>query len=258
MRPTTLMTLLITTATSLYLATMKKATTDFQHHSIDQTGDKTISCVAPDGITKLTSHEETGQFLDQNPTLNVSTSQFCWLDLVIGFKNPEWETVHIQDLRQRHSQTRSKSPTASSSQSAAEDQTLSLADVDNDISHEQISNTNIPPHWDNQPTPPSHDSRPQRLENTLKPSMNLNRDMSLSEADNWLKGFTVWFDWNAPILNSKGPLTKGILLENFLDDRLLSKLQTDDSITMDTPVLGHGGIVDKLRSYYTDDCPLIC
>ena len=88
--------------------------------------------------------------------------------------------------------------------------------------------------------------------------MNLNRDMSLTEADNWLKGFTALFDWNAPILNSKGPLTKRILLENFLDERLLSKLQMDDSITMDTPVLGHRGIVDKLRSYYIDDCPLIC
>jgi hypothetical protein len=88
--------------------------------------------------------------------------------------------------------------------------------------------------------------------------MNLNRDMSLSEADNWLKGFTAWFDWNAPILNNKDPVTKRVLLENFLDERLLSKLQIDDSITMDTPVLGHGGIVDKLRSYYIDDCPLIC
>ena len=62
----------------------------------------------------------------------------------------------------------------------------------------------------------------------------------------------------APILNSKGPLTKQVLLENFLDERLLSKLQTDTSITMNTPVLGHGGVIDKLRSYYIDDCPLIC
>ena len=38
--------------------------------------------------------------------------------------------------------------------------------------------------------------------------------MSLMEADNWLKGFTAWFDWNAAILNSKGPLTKWVLLEN--------------------------------------------
>ena len=111
---------------------------------IDQAGNKTISYVAPDGITKSTSREETERFLDQNPTLDISISQFCWIDLIIGFENPEWETVHIQNHRQRHSQTRSKSPTASSSQLAAEDQTLSLADVNDDIPHEQISNTNTP------------------------------------------------------------------------------------------------------------------
>ena len=60
------------------------------------------------------------------------------------------------------------------------------------------------------------------------------------------------------ILNSKGPLTKRVLLENFLDERLLSKLQKDTSVMIDTPVLGHRGIIDKLRSYYIDDCPLIC
>ena len=47
-------------------------------------------------------------------------------------------------------------------------------------------------------------------------------------------------------------------MENFIDKRLLSKLQTDASITMNTAVLGHGGVIDKLRSYYVDDCPLIC
>ena len=152
---------------------------------------------------------------------------------------------------------RSKSPTTSSSQSATEDQTLSLADVDDYIPHEQTSGIDAP-HRDHNPTSFTHDPRPQCLENTLKPSVNLSRDMSLTEADNWLKGFTAWFDWNAPILNSKGPLTKRVLLENFLDERLLSKLQTDNSVTLDTPVLGHGGIIDKLRSYYIDDCPLIC
>ena len=82
--------------------------------------------------------------------------------------------------------------------------------------------------------------------------------MSLTEADTWLKGFTAWFEWNASILISKDPLTKRVLLENFIDERLLSKLQTDASIRMKTAVLGHGGVIDKLRSYYVDDCPLIC
>ena len=56
--------------------------------------------------------------------------------------------------------------------------------------------------------------------------------MSLTEADNWLKGFTAWFKWNASILDSKCPLTKRVLLENFLDDRLISKLQKDATVTI--------------------------
>ena len=53
---------------------------------------------------------------------------------------------------------------------AAEDQTLSLADVSDDIPHEKISDTDTPPHQDNHQTQSSRDSRPHRLENTLKPS----------------------------------------------------------------------------------------
>ena len=73
---------------------------------IGHTGNKTISYVAPDETTWLTSREETERFLDQNPTFDVSISQFCWVDLIIGFENPTWETVHVQNHRQRHSQTR--------------------------------------------------------------------------------------------------------------------------------------------------------
>ena len=81
--------------------------------------------------------------------------------------------------------------------------------------------------------------------------------MTLTEAENWLKGFTAWFKWNASILDNKCPVTKRILLENFLDERMLSKLRTDDTITSNTPVTGDGGLISKLRSYYSDDYPII-
>ena len=127
----------------------------------------------------------------------------------------------------------------------------------NGVPHERADNADAP-HWDSSPESFAHDPRPQRLENTLKPNVNLSRDMSITETDNWLKGFTAWFDWNAPILDSKGPLTKRVLLENFLDERLLSKLKTDVTVTMDTPVLENEGLIDKLRSYKDGDCPIIC
>ena len=53
---------------------------------IDQAGNKTVSYVAPDKITQLESHEAMEQFLDQNPNLEFSTSQFGWVDLILGFK----------------------------------------------------------------------------------------------------------------------------------------------------------------------------
>jgi hypothetical protein len=81
--------------------------------------------------------------------------------------------------------------------------------------------------------------------------------MSITEADTWLKKFTAWFKWNAPILDAKDHVTKQIILENFLDERLLSKLQTDATVTMSTPVLGNNGLIEKLRSYYNDS-PIIC
>ena len=49
---------------------------------------------------------------------------------------------------------------------------------------------------------------------------NLSQDMTLTEAENWLKGFTAWFKWNALILDNKCPVTKAALLENFLDERM--------------------------------------
>ena len=41
---------------------------------------------------------------------------------------------------------------------------------------------------------------------------NLSQDMTLTEAENWLKGFTAWFKWNALILDNKCPVTKAALL----------------------------------------------
>ena len=69
---------------------------------VDQQGNYTISYVAPDKITRLQSSEAVEQFLKKNPTLKVSISDFCWENLALGFKEPAWETVHVEDQRQRH------------------------------------------------------------------------------------------------------------------------------------------------------------
>ena len=144
-------------------------------------GDHTISYVAPDEVTRLQSREATERFLKKNPTLDASISDFCWAGLILGFEEPTWETVHVEDQWQRHSQTQSKSSNASTLESAPDNQTSPLADVD-DVPLERIDDTDASF---------SHFPRPHRLENTLKPNGPLTRDMSITEADNWLKGFTA-------------------------------------------------------------------
>ena len=99
--------------------------------------------------------------------------------------------------------------------------------------------------------------QPDRLKNTLKPAGNLGRDMTLEEAENWLKKFEEWFIWNKAILDRKGYQTQRVLLENFLDERMLSKMHTDNSVTSETLIPGEGGLLRKLASYYIDDNPMI-
>ena len=43
---------------------------------------------------------------------------------------------------------------------------------------------------------PNSPGRVDKLDNTLKPSGNLTRDMSLEEARNWIRKFDEWFKWN--------------------------------------------------------------
>ena len=81
--------------------------------------------------------------------------------------------------------------------------------------------------------------------------------MTLEEAENWLKKIEEWIVWNKTILNRKNIKLKRVLLENFLDERMLSKMRTDDSVTSETPIPGEAGLLRKLASYYTYDNPMI-
>ena len=224
---------------------------------VDQQNNCTVSYIAPDRTTWIHSSEAMEQFLREDPTLDVLTPDFCWANLILGFKEPTWETVHVEDQRQRHSRTPSGSPSASPSESASDDQTPPSTYV-NDVQYEQPGdNANNARRAREIPFPFPQPPGPHRLDNTLKPNRSLVRDMSITEADTWLRRFTVWFEWNAPILDTKDPITKRVLLENFIDERLRSKLRADTTITTNTPVLGTNGIIDRLRSYYNKS-PIIC
>ena len=99
--------------------------------------------------------------------------------------------------------------------------------------------------------------KPDRLDNTLKPDGCLKRSMTLEEARTWLRKFDKWFEWNAPILAKKDAEMQKAILENYLDDRMLSRMKTDATIKPDTPIRGPDGLLKKLELYYTDDTPMI-
>ena len=153
---------------------------------VDQQDNYTISYIAPNKTTWIHSGEAMEQFLREDPTPDVSTSDFCWANLILGFKEPTWETVHVEDQRQRHSRTPSGSPSASSLESAPDNQTPPSAYVD-DVQHEQPSDNTDNPCWAQTQIPFPQPPRPHRLDNTLKPNGPLTRDMSITEADIWLK-----------------------------------------------------------------------
>ena len=66
---------------------------------INRAGNMTISYGSPDKVTRLESREAMERFLDQNPTLDIPTLDFCWANLILGFKDPAWETICVQDPR---------------------------------------------------------------------------------------------------------------------------------------------------------------
>ena len=65
------------------------------------------------------------------------------------------------------------------------------------------------------------------------------------------------FIWNSTVLSKKGNVTQRVLLENFLDERMLSRIKLDVTVTATTPIQGPDGLLAKLESYYTDNLPMI-
>jgi hypothetical protein len=96
-----------------------------------------------------------------------------------------------------------------------------------------------------------------RLDNTLCLAERLSRTMSLEEATKWLTFFESYLDWNKRIIAKRSVSSIQNLLESSLDASLVSKLQTDVTVTADTTVRGEAGVLEKLKKYFFDDYPLI-
>ena len=102
-------------------------------------------------------------------------------------------------------------------------------------------------------------SRPKldKLDNSIRPTTQLSRNMDLEEASRWIKSFDSYFTWNEPIISKKTPENLRALLESCLEAGLVAKLHTDNAVRADTPIQGTGGLLEVLGKYFVDDYPLI-
>jgi hypothetical protein len=96
-----------------------------------------------------------------------------------------------------------------------------------------------------------------KMDNTLRPTDKLTRNMSLEEATTWLKMFENYLKWNRVALDRKSNADIKHLMEINLDAGLISKLETDETINVDSPVRGATGILSKLKQYFLNDYPLM-
>ena len=69
---------------------------------IDRTGNMAISYIAPNKITRLESRTALERYLAKNPTFDLKPLNFCWDKVILGFKDPERETICTPDPRQRY------------------------------------------------------------------------------------------------------------------------------------------------------------
>ena len=81
--------------------------------------------------------------------------------------------------------------------------------------------------------------------------------MTLEEASKWIKNFESYLEWNQLVVDKKSTKNLIDLLESFLDAGMVSKMDTDESITATTEVRGPEGILVKIIEHYLDDNPLI-
>jgi hypothetical protein len=95
-----------------------------------------------------------------------------------------------------------------------------------------------------------------KIDDTLKPRQALIRSFTLEEANIWFDGFTAYYNHNEKVLEKLTPLMRRQLLNNVIEVGLASALQTDDDVTMATPILGVNGCLTRLKNIFLEKNPL--
>ena len=95
-----------------------------------------------------------------------------------------------------------------------------------------------------------------KIDDTLKLRHELLRSFTLEEANAWFDSFTAYFNHNGKVLEKLPPSVRRQLLNNSIEAGLASALQADDKIAADTPIIGNGGCLSRLKDIFLEKNPL--
>ena len=87
---------------------------------------------------------------------------------------------------------------------------------------------------------------------SFKPQ-NLTRDHTLEEFNAWQQLFRGYYQANERLLLANGPEFQRNFLFSVIDIKYQILLQTDDNITLETPIMGPNNLLAKLKASFMAD-----
>ena len=99
-------------------------------------------------------------------------------------------------------------------------------------------------------------ARSTKIDDTFKPKEVLTRSMTLEEFNVWCDRFSAYVEQNQNILSEQSATVKREFLYNCIDASLTQALQTDSTITNETPITGDNSCTYRLKAIFLRDNPL--
>ena len=95
-----------------------------------------------------------------------------------------------------------------------------------------------------------------RIDDSLKPKEMLLKSHKLEEFTTWEKQFKAYHDHNSKVLENQPNTVRRQLLDNCIESSLINALDTDPTVTEETPITGNDSCLVKLKAIFLKDNPL--
>ena len=95
-----------------------------------------------------------------------------------------------------------------------------------------------------------------RIDDSLKPKDILLKSHKLEEYTTWEKQFNAYHDHNSKVLETQPNTVRRQLLDNCIESSLINALDTDPTVTENTPITGNDSCLSKLKAIFLKDNPL--